>query len=148
MGAPDLLLAVEADVLRVTVVNPGAEDLRLWSRDSSWGWSMFSLLVEPNGSGPGRELTAGPVRWTRNVPRALTVTAGGRLDYELGHADPTWEGAGTDDGWLGQPLRVRARLRITQTPEAVDQDVFIGEALSDPVLSMPPHGWLAVGAGP
>ncbi len=140
----DLLLAVEADVLRVTVVNDGEQDLRIWSRDNSWGWSMFSLVVEAPDSGQRRELTAVPVRWTRNVPRALTVPAGATLDDVLRRSHPAWEeGAGGDDDWLDQPVQVQVRLRVSDSPEALEQGVFVGEAVSPPVLSTPPHSWFS-----
>lgn len=142
-------LTVETDVLRVTVVNKGKRNLLLWSRGNSWGWSMFSLLLAQPRSEQWRELTAKPIDWTRNVPRATSVPAGGRLDYELRYEDPSWEGLDNVNAWLNQPLQVRVRLRIDETPEAVAQKVFIGEALASSCLSLPPHSWLTghVGQG-
>lgn len=139
--AIDLRLTVEPDVLKVTVVNRGEQDLRLWARNNSWGWSIFSLLLAMPNSDQWRELTAKPVRWTVNVPHALNLPVGGQLDYELRHEDPGWEDLGDANAWLSQPLQVRVRLRITETPEAVAQGVFIGEALTPSCLSMPPHSW-------
>ena len=144
--AIDLRLTVETDVLRVTVVNRGKQNLRLWSRNNSWGWSMFTLLLALPGSDQWMELKAKPIDWTSNVPRATSVPAGGQLDYELRSENPSWEDParqdlGTINAWLSQPLQVRVRLRITETPEAVAQDVFIGEAVTSPCLSMPPHSW-------
>jgi hypothetical protein len=140
--AIDLRLTVETDVLRVTVVNRSEQDVRLWARNNSWGWSMFSLLLALPGSDQWRELTAKPVRWTANIPHALNLPVGGRLDYELRHEDPSWEGLDDVNAWLSQPLQVRVRLRITGTPEAIAQEVFIGEALTSPCPSLPPHSWL------
>lgn len=141
--AIDLGLTVETAVLRVTVVNRSEQDLRLWTRNNSWGWSMFSLVLALPGSDQWRELTAKPVRWTANIPHVLDLPVGGQLDYELRHDDPSWEGLDAIEGWLLQPLQVRTRLRIPETPEAVDQQVFIGEALSSSsCLSLPPHSWL------
>jgi hypothetical protein len=144
--AIDMRLKVEPDVLRVTVINIGEQDLRLWARNNSWGWSMFSLLLAMPSSDQWQELTAKPVRWTVNIPHALNLPVGGQLDYELRSEDPNWEDPGRQDlgiiiAWLSQPIQVRVRLRITETPEAVAQDVFIGEALTSPCLSMPPHSW-------
>jgi len=137
----DLRLTAETDVLKVTVVNKGKRSLRLWSHGNSWGWSMFSLLLARPGSDEWRELTAKPVRWTANIPYALDLPVGGRLDYELHQQDPSWEGLDDVNAWLNQPLQVRVRLRIPKTPEAVAQGVFIGEALTPSCLSMPPHSW-------
>ncbi len=137
-----LELLVESEVLLVTAVNRGKKDLKLWSRDNSWGWGMFSLLLAPPDLKSWLELTAKPVRWTRNVPRALELPAGGALKYDLRHADPSWEGS-SEVGWVGQLLQVRVRLRIPETPEANEQAVFIGEALSPARLSKPPHCWLS-----
>jgi hypothetical protein len=140
--AIDLRLTIETSVLRVTAVNRGEQDLRLWDRNNSWGWSMFSLLLALASSDQWRELTAKPVRWTANIPHALNLPIGGRLDYELRREEPGWEDLGDANAWLSQPLQVRIRLRITETPEALAQEVFIGEALTPPCLSMPPHSWL------
>jgi hypothetical protein len=139
--AIELRLTVGPDALRVTAVNTGERDLRLWARNNSWGWSMFSLLLALPSSDQWSELMAKPIRWTANIPHALNLPVGGRLDYELRREDPSWEGSGVVDGWLSQPLQVRVRLRITETPEAVAQDVFVGEALTSPCRSMPPHSW-------
>lgn len=140
--AIDLGLTVETDVLRVTVVNSGEQDLRLWARNNYWGWSMFSLLLALPGSDEWREMTIKPVRWTANIPHALNLPLGGRLDYELRHEDPEWNDLDAVEGWLNQPFQVRVRLRIPETSEAVAQGVFIGEALTPPCLSKPPHSWL------
>lgn len=140
--AIDLRLSVDTDVLRVTVVNISEQDLRLWSRNNSWGWSMFSLLLARPDSEQWRELTAKPIDWTRNVPRATSIPAGGQLDFELRYEDPNWEGLDNVNAWLNQPLQVRVRLRISATPEALAQAVFIGEALTPSCPSMPPHSWL------
>jgi hypothetical protein len=140
--AIDLGLTVETDVLRVIVVNTGEQEMRLWARNNSWGWSMFSLLLARPDSDQWQELTAKPIDWTRNVPRATNVPAGGQLDYELRHEDPSWEGLDEVNAWLSQPLQVRVRLRIIGTPEAVAQEVFIGEALTSSCVSLPPHSWL------
>lgn len=140
--AINLRLTVEGEVLRVTVVNRSDQDLRLWARNSSWGWSMFFLLLALPGSDQWRELTAKPVRWTLNVPHAINVPAGGQSNYNLRHEDPNWEGLDDVNAWLNQPLQVRIRLRIPETPEAVAQCVFIGEILTPPCLSKPPHSWL------
>jgi hypothetical protein len=64
------------------------------------------------------------------------------LDYELRHGNPEWNGLDTVNHWLNQPLQVRVRLRIPETPEAVAQGVFIGEALTSSRPSTPPHSWL------
>ncbi|HEX6259273.1 MAG TPA: hypothetical protein VFZ51_01380 [Woeseiaceae bacterium] len=141
MQAIDLGLIVEIDMLRVTVVNRSERDLRLWARSNSWGWSMFSLLLARLDSDQWMELTAKPIDWTRNVPHALDVPAGSQLEYELKRGNPGWKDAGAVAGWLSQPVQIRVRLRIPETPEAVAQDVFIGEALTSPSLSMPPHSW-------
>ncbi|PXF58243.1 MAG: hypothetical protein C4B58_07345 [Deltaproteobacteria bacterium] len=138
----DLRLTVETDVLKVTVVNRSEQDLRLWARDNSWGWSMFSLLLALPGSDEWRELTAKPVCWTANIPHALNLPLGGRLEYDLRCEDPEWNGLDAVEGWLNQSFQVRVRLCIPQTPEAVAQEVFIGEALTPPCLSKPPHSWL------
>ena len=140
--AIDLGLTVETDVIRVTVINTGEQDLRLWARNNSWGWSMFSLLLARSGSDHWSELTAKPVRWTANIPHALNLPVRGRLDYELRHEDPNWEGLDDVNDWLSQSLQVRVRLRITETPEAVAQEVYIGEGITSPYLSKPPHSWL------
>lgn len=139
--AIDLRLTIEPEILRVTVLNRGEQNLRLWDRHNSWGWSMFSLLLVISGSAQEREMTAKAVRWTRNVPRALDLPVGEQLDYELRHDDPSWEGLDNANAWLSQPLQVRVRLRIPETPEALEQGVFIGEAITPPCLSMPPHSW-------
>lgn len=141
-GSIELQLTVEPEALTVTATNRGKRDLKLWARDNSWGWSMFSLLVAKPDSELWQELAPKAVRWTRNVPRALELPAGGQLVYELRHADPSWDGLGDVNAWLGQLLQVRVRLRIPETPEAVSQGVFIGEAITPPRLSKPPHYWL------
>ena len=141
--AIDMHLTVETDVLRVAVVNEGKRNLRLWSRGNSWGWSMFSLLLLQPGSEQWRELTAKPICWTANIPHALNLPVGGRLDYELRREDPAWEDLVAIKDWPSQPLQVRVKLRITETPEAVTQGVFIGESLSPISQSNPPHRWLA-----
>jgi hypothetical protein len=138
----ELQLSIDADVLRIVVVNRGETELRVWDRDNSWGWGMFSLLVAAPGSEQWSELTPRPVRRTRNVPRARKTPPGGRLEYDLRPGDPTWEGVEGIADRLDGPLRLRVRLSIPETAEAVEQKVFVGEAESAPVLSTPPHGWL------
>src|SRR5215212_6658388 len=134
-----LHLSVEAQVLRVTVENTSDHGLRLWARNNSWGWSMFSLLLAAPGSDHRHVLTARPVRWTRNLPRSLKLPIGGRLDYELRRDDPAWEGSGVADEWLKEPIQVRVRLQTVETPEAKAQQIAITEAVTPPSLSMPPH---------
>ena len=140
--AIDLRLTVEPSVLRITAVNTGEQDLRLWAHNNSWGWSMFSLLLALLGSDQWRELTPKPVRWTANIPHALNLPVGDLLEYELRREAPGWEDLGVANALLSQHLQVRVRLRITETPEAVAQGVFIGEALTPPCSSIPPHSWL------
>lgn len=103
---------------------------------------MFTLLLALSGSEQWRELKAKPVRWTRNAPRTVNIPAGGQSEYKLRHKDPEWEGFDDVETWLNQPLQVRVRLRILETPEAADQGVVIGECLTQRCLSMPPHSWL------
>ena len=145
--AIDLRLTVETDVLRVTAVNRGEQDLRLWARSNSWGWSMFSVLLARLDSDRWRELTAKPACWTRNVPRATEIPAGGEFDYELRYEDPSWQGLDNVNAWLSQPLQVRVRLHVPETPEAIAQNVFVGEALTPTCLSRPPHSWLTGSVG-
>lgn len=144
MDAPiELQLSIHADTLTVVVRNRGETEVRLWDRNNSWGWGMFSLRVAAPGSAEWSELTPRPVRHTRNGPRARTIPPGGRLEYELRPEDPAWEGTAALAGSRAGPLNVKVRLRIPETPEAIEQKVFIGEAESAPVLSTAPHGWLA-----
>jgi hypothetical protein len=138
-----LQLNIEKDLLWVTVLNTGREPLRLWSRTCSWGWSIFSLLLAPASVGtPWREYRVKPIRWTRNVPKAIEIPASGFFAYPLTDRDTRWEGLDASDALLQRALEVRVRLRIDSTPEALSQNVFIGEALSADIPSHPPHGWL------
>lgn len=145
--AIEIQLAIHANNLRIVVANRGEAEVRVWDRDNSWGWGMFSLLVAAPGSEQWSKLTARPVRRTRNLPRARTMPQGGRLEYDLQPGDPVWEGVAGIADMLDGPLHLRVRLSIPETAEAVGQNVFIGEAESAPVLSTPPHAWL-VGAPP
>lgn len=140
--AINLELVVELIVLRVIVINSGKQNLRLWARNNSWGWSMFSLLLALPGTDTWREMTPKPVRWTVNIPYSLDLPVKRRLDYEIPYQDSNWDGLDNINAWLNQPLRVKIKLRIIETPEAVAQKVFIGEAISSSCLSLPPHSWL------
>ncbi len=140
--AIDLHLTIESEAIRIIILNKSEHDLLLWDRNNSWGWSMFSLLLARPGSDEWKELTVKPIRWTVNIPRALNLPVGGRLEYDLQLGNPKWNDLDSVEGWPNQPVQVRARLRIPETPEAVAQNVFIGEALSSSCLSSPPHSWL------
>lgn len=137
----ELRLSMEGDALKVTAANTGAREVRLWSRDNSWGWGMLSLRVATPGSDRWLELSAKPVRWTVNVPRAVTIAAGATADFLLRAGDPGWEGADLA-GVLASPLQVRVRLRADNTPEALTHGVFSGDILSPAIVSQPPHLWL------
>ena len=140
--AISLSLTVQPESLTVAVANIGKTPQRLWDRNSSWGWEMFSLLLAGPDEDEWRELTATPIRWTRNVPRALELLPGGTLRYALGPGDPGWDGLSALGERRNQPMKVRVRLRIPPTPEAATHDVSVGEAVSPPAWSHPPHGWL------
>jgi hypothetical protein len=138
----ELRLSLEADALKVTVMNTGTQAARLWSRDNSWGWSMFSLRVAAPGSDQWRDLSARLKVWSANLPHTLTIAPGAASDFLLRRADPHWEGADIA-ALAGMPLQVRARLHVGKTPDAQTHGVFTGELLSPAVLSQPPHSWLA-----
>ena len=130
------------DALRVSAVNAVMGPQRLWARDNAWGWSMFSLLVAPIDSDEWTELTAKPIRWTANIPTTVYLPVGGNQVYEFRRGDPNWVapedfGAGPIDS-----IRIRIRLNIPETPEAIAQGVFIGEVLSAPFVPKPPITWL------
>jgi hypothetical protein len=141
-GAIFLSLSVQPGALVVAVGSRGETIERLWTRTNSWGWSNLSLLLAPPNLDRWKELTAKPVRHTRNVPRAIDLPPGGKIRYELRRGEPSWDGMDALRDWLSGPLRVRGRLRIPETPEAIEQSVFIGEILSTEALSQPPHDWL------
>ena len=136
----ELRLQIDGETLKVTVMNTGAGELRLWSRDNSWGWSMFSLLVAAPGSDRWHVLTAKLVAWTANLPGTLSIAAGSAYDFVLRRGDPAWEGM--DKALANGPLQVRVRLHADNSPEAVANAIFRGEILSPTVLSTPPHRWL------
>jgi hypothetical protein len=138
----ELHLSLEGDALKVTAANTGTREVRLWSRDNSWGWGMLSLRVAAPGSDRWLELTAKPVRWTRNLPSAVAIPAGGATDYLLRAGDPGWEGADLA-GLAAGPLQVRVRLHADTSPEAQAQGVFTGDLQSAAIVSQPPHRWLA-----
>lgn len=138
----ELHLSLEGDALKVTATNTGTREVRLWSRDNSWGWDMLSLRVAPLGSDRWLELTAKPVRWTGNLPRSRAVPGGGAMDFVLRPGDPAWEGADLA-GLASAPLQVRVRLHAGNSPEAQAQGVFTGDLLSPAIVSQPPHRWLA-----
>jgi hypothetical protein len=143
MNSPiSLNITVDDGVLRVTVANIGKVRQRLWARTSSWGWSIFSLLLSTPRLEKWHEFTVEPIRWTRNIPKALDIPYRGQLIYELRCKDPDWKGLNAVETWLNEKLLVRVRLRVTKTPEAVSQSVFIGELLSPICESIPPHDWL------
>jgi len=137
----ELRLSMEGDALKVTAANTGAGEVRLWSRDNSWGWGMLSLRVAAPGSDRWIELTAKPVRWTVNAPRVVTIPAGATTDFLLRAGDPGWEGAELGN-LAGGPLQVRVRLHADNTPEALTHGVFAGNLLSPAIVSQPPHRWL------
>lgn len=137
----ELRLSIEGETLKVTVMNTGAREVKLWARDNAWGWTMLSLLVAPPGSDQWRELCAKLVRWSANLPRTVNIAAGAAHDFLLRRGDPAWEGA--DGVPAGGALQVRVRLGIDSTPEANAMGVFTGALLSPGVLSQPPHRWLA-----
>jgi hypothetical protein len=139
----DLNLVDEQDVLAITVVNIGEKSLRLWARDNSWGWSMFSLSLALAGSDQWKELTAKPVRWTANVPHALDLPPRGHLEYHLRRRDPSWAGLDDVEAWLNQSFQLQVRLQVPETPEALAHGVFIGKAFSAPILPKRPCNWLA-----
>jgi len=128
--------------LTVEVHNLGAAAVRLWQRDNSWGWSMFSLRLQPAAGGATHQLVAAPVRRTRNVPRALDLPAGSKLVFRFAAGDPVWTGWHPDDVWLLQPLQVGVELTIAPTPEATEQQVSAGRWQAEECLSPPPHRWL------
>lgn len=143
----ELQLTIRGDTLTVGVINRGETEVRLWDRHNSWGWGIFSLQITPAGAERWSELTPRPIRHTRNVPRARSIPPGERIDYDLRPGDPDWEGAETIAEHRDQPLDLRVRLSIPDSPEAAEQAVFTGEAESAPVRSQPPHRWLAVPPG-
>lgn len=137
----ELRLTIEGEALKVTAANTGTREVRLWSRDNSWGWGMLSLRVAAPDSDRWSDLTAKLVRWTGNLPRAITIPAGGAIDFLLRAGDPAWEGADLA-GFAGGPLQVRVRLHAGNSPEAQAQGVFMGDVLSPAIVSQPPHRWL------
>ena len=144
MAAALVLHAVATpDALRVSIANPGAKTLRIWSRGCSWGWDAYSLLVRAAGASVARvELVAKPIRWTVNFPRTGEIPPGDRVVVVLRAGDPDWLGVPDPAMWRGVALDMVARVRVPPTPEAAEYGVFVGILHSPRFVAEPPHRWL------
>jgi len=145
-AAPPLPIVITALIeagLRAVLANPSPTAVRVWSRDCSWGHAAYTILVTP-ASHPGEpyELVPGPTAWTANLPQTVEIAANGSIMVDLTGDRAGWRGTEALKPWKHEAWQVRIRLRIPETPEAGKFGVLIGETVSPPVISHPPHAWL------
>lgn len=138
-----LRVALEPDELVVRIENPTDAPIRVWELGNSWGGASWSVVVRVEGSeGAGFTLRPSNQGYTRNVPRFLTLPAGGVGEVRLAPSGREWT-AGEDLSALQTAeLEVRVVLDIAPSPEASENGVAVGHVESEAMRSRPPHGWL------
>jgi hypothetical protein len=140
-------LALALDVadgrLVASLTNRGDRPVRVWERTNSWGWAIFSLTVHASGSA-SRAFTLRPASrvWTRNGPSFVEIAPGESHAFGLAPSEEQWEGITAAESLRDQPLEVVATLKVPDSTEAREFDVFIGSVESAPLLVQPPHRWL------
>ena len=138
-----LSVKIEGTVLRVHVKNRSAYPLNLWSRSCSWGWETISLQVTmPKQQHLWHKLTVMPIRWTVNYPQIVKLLPNGLVAFDFPVGVSVWKGVEAIDHWQDKSFLLRAKLRIEETKESVDNLVLSGEVQSPSYLSKPPHCWL------
>jgi hypothetical protein len=113
------------------IENRGPEAVRLWRTSNTWG--AGALRFELTRSGASLLLTRRPEDFTRNVPSAVEVPAGGRHELPFDLGDGGWEGDEQLDRPAGPGGRLVAVYEVGETPEAAVHGVWTGRLKSEPV---------------
>lgn len=138
-----LTLEIQGNRLRATLENRSGGTLRIWAQTNSWGWGTFILIISAHEVDEGHyRLVPKPQRWTRNVRGVIDIGPGERQFFEVSPGKPEWDNLNCIGHLKDKPFYVRAAIRIPETPDAVELDVFMGQITSPPRLSQPPHAWL------
>lgn len=138
-----LSLEIQGARLRAMLENRSDETLRIWAQTNSWGWGTFILIISAHEVDEDYYiLVPKPQIWTRNVPGIIDIGPAERQFFEVSPGEPEWDNLDSIGHLKGTSFRVRAALRIPETPEAIELGVFVGQITSPPRRSQPPHAWL------
>ena len=138
-----LTLRIQPSDLRVQLINPTDDPVRVWRLGNSWGGSSWALRLSTPGA-PERSYALRPTNqgYTRNVPGFIEIPQRGQSEIQLVPSRSEWTAGEGIDALRGVVVNVWAVLEITPTPESTQHHVAVGRIESAPVLSQPPHGWL------
>jgi hypothetical protein len=136
-----LTLRIQSDHLAVTVSNLSSSKVRLWDLENSWGWDSFSFELRSESAERLFAIKRKVREWTKNGPAYFVLSSGESRDLLFSIEDGWWE---IEDllAWKKKTILVRARLNVNWSAEAEHNGVFVGEVLSEWVVSAPPHKWL------
>jgi hypothetical protein len=144
-----LQLIIQGSQLALTVVNSSNQELRIWEWHNSWGW--YSLTFELRLDDDLRVTIGHKAReWTKNGPDYFDLAPNESREVSLDLHDGWWGLVGADQerlaqaGWRDEPVRLRARLQISSTPESDRLGTFTGTVYSEWTTSRPPNDWLNV----
>jgi hypothetical protein len=109
------------------LTNQGSDSVRVWRQGNEWGDGALAFVVRGDGDA---KLTRKPQFYTRNVPSAVEIPAGGehRIEFDVG--DGEWEPADVVQRLGEGGAQLAAVYEIAPTPESVEQQVWTGRVQS------------------
>jgi hypothetical protein len=137
-----LTLKIQSDHLDVIMGNPSSQGLRVWEFENSWGWFSTTVYLKDQLTEREKVIRRAEREWTRNFPSSFIIPAGGERLLRLNLLDGWWELGEEILQFKNKPVSVNVKYKVDPTPESSKFGVFVGEALSNWVPSIPPHRWL------
>ena len=135
-------LILHPDHVSVLLSNPSSYEKKIWEFENSWGWYSIAFHLKVESEGRTRTITRSSREWTRNGPSFFVIPPGQVREIEFDINDGWWDKNKNIGQLKNLPVMVRACLKVTPSPEAEKYGAFVGTALSEWVVSSPPHGWL------
>jgi hypothetical protein len=142
----ELKLKIQSDHLDVIMDNPSSQGLKVWEFGNSWGWFSITVHLKIGLNKTDYTIKRVEREWTRNFPSSFIIPAGGEHLLELDLLDGWWDFGEEISQFKNKPVSVSVKYKVDPTPESTQFGVFVGEAQSDWVSSVPPHKWLFAGA--
>lgn len=115
----------------VVLVNHGGKTIRVFQTGNHWGDA--ALWFEMSRPPIVARIIRKPQIYTRNVPSSLPVPAGSSHTWQFDLGDGSWESDIPFEQIVGDGAELIAVYEVSESPEALANDVWIGRLRSEPV---------------